>query len=244
MKRTFSVLAMSTCLLMGTVALAQELQVSPDLANQSFSVSTDLGDIQFSAIPAVKNQTKTDARQQLSDFVKNIQSATGQFAQETVGGNNPQPPSSGDFAFQRNGGKFSWHIRKPYEQHIVSDGRIVSQYDPDLMQVTERTIKGALGSSPAAILFGKGNLENNFTVQILPESEGMVWLRATPKVADEGMNYIDIAFANNLPAELRILDSFGQTTHIKLRNFKSNVSIANKTFQLNLPNNVERVRLD
>ena len=71
----------------------------------------------------------------------------------------------------------------------------------------------------------------------------MVWLRATPKVADQGMSYMDIAFANNLPAELRIRDSFGQTTTIKLRNFNANARISASEFSFTAPKGVDVVNM-
>lgn len=225
------------------VAQAQDLNVGGDLLAPGATFQSDLGGVKFSEIPEVVNSTKTDARQQLRDFVKQIKSASGQFAQQTIGGSKAKPVQSGTFAFERPG-KFSWVTTKPYEQSVISDGKTVYQYDPDLMQVTERSTKNAVGASPASILFGTGSLDNNFNVNVLPEKDGMVWLRATPKVADAGMSYIDIAFANNLPTELQILDSFGQTTSIKLRNFKQNAAISASTFRFNAPKGVDRVRLD
>lgn len=227
---------------MASQAYAQDFKVESDLLGHETTFQTDLGKVTFSEIPQVENKVNSDARQQLSDFVKNITSATGQFAQATTGG-KAKPAQSGTFAFERPG-KFSWKVTKPFEQSVISDGKFVYQYDPDLAQVTERSVKGAVGASPASILFGTGSLEQNFTVKTLPEKDGMVWLRATPKVADAGMSYIDIAFANNLPTELRILDSFGQTTTIKLRHFKSNVAVSAATFRFTAPAGVDRVRLD
>ncbi|MDY3330338.1 MAG: outer membrane lipoprotein chaperone LolA [Pelistega sp.] len=241
MKKITQILLMSVSAL-GAQAYAQDFKVNSDLLGSDATFQTDLGKVTFSEIPKVENKAKGDARQQLSDFVKNIKSATGQFAQATTGG-KAKPAQSGTFAFERPG-KFSWKVTKPFEQSVISDGKLVYQYDPDLAQVTERSVKDAVGASPASILFGTGSLEQNFNVKTLPAKDGMVWLRATPKVADAGMSYIDIAFANNLPAELRILDSFGQTTTIKLRNFKSNAAVPASTFRFTAPAGVDRVRLN
>ncbi|MDO5678810.1 MAG: outer membrane lipoprotein chaperone LolA [Pelistega sp.] len=241
-----SVLSTALSVVLSSMSLsahAQGFTVNSDLLAPGAGLQTDLGEVKFTEIPKVVNTTKTDARQQLRDFVKNIKSASGQFAQQTVGGSKAKPAQSGTFAFERPG-KFSWKTTKPYEQSVISDGKTVYQYDPDLMQVTERSTKNAVGASPASILFGTGSLDDNFNVKVLPEKDGMVWLRATPKVADAGMSHIDIAFANNLPAELQILDSFGQTTSIKLRNFKSNAAISASTFRFTAPKGVDRVRLD
>ena len=224
-----------------TAALAQ-FTVSPDAFKGGVGEAIDLSNMQFTKIPDVKNTTQSDAKQQLRDFVKNIKSATGQFAQQSGGGAQGKGVQSGTFSFERPG-KFVWHISKPYEQQVISDGQKVYQYDPDLAQVTIRNVQDSVGASPASILFGNNDLDDTFSVEVLPEQDGMVWLRATPKVADQGMSYMDIAFANNLPAELRIRDSFGQTTTIKLRNFNANARISASEFSFTAPKGVDVVNM-
>lgn len=231
-------LAITACVTLGSSAAWAQFSVSPDAFQEGAGQVLDLGEIQFTKIPDVQNTVKTDAKQQLSDFVKNIQSAKGQFAQQSGNGKS----QSGVFSFERPG-KFVWHITKPYEQQVVSDGQKVYQYDPDLAQVTVRNVQDSIGASPASILFGRSNLDDSFTVDVLPERDGMVWLRATPKVADQGMSYMDIAFANNLPAELRIQDSFGQMTIIKLRSFEANARIPASEFSFKAPAGVDIVNM-
>lgn len=217
---------------------AQSMTVSPGFQLPEAGLNTDLQNLQFEEIPAVKNTVKADASQQLKDFVRNVKSASGQFAQQTTGSG----AQTGSFGFERPG-KFYWNVATPYEQQVISDGKIVYQYDPDLMQVTQRPVDQAVGASPAAILFGSGSLDESFNVSVLPEQNGLVWLRATPKVPDAGLSHVDIAFANNLPAELVILDSFGQTTSIKMRNFKANAKIPASQFQFKAPAGVDTVRM-
>lgn len=219
---------------------AQDIKVDAGLLAPGATLETG-DDIQLSELTPIQNKIDKDARQQLTDFVKQIKSATGNFVQMTTGGKGAQQ-QSGTFAFSRPG-QFAWKVTQPFEQMVVSDGKVVYQYDVDLMQVTERPVQKSFGASPAAVLFGNGNLEQHFKVEVLPAREGMVWLRATPKVADAGMSHIDIAFANNLPAELRILDSFGKVTTIKLRQFVPNAKLPASTFKLNLPAGVDRVKL-
>ena len=227
---------------LGSTAAMAQFTVSPDAFQEGIGSVLEIGEIQFTKIPDVKNTATTDAKQQLSDFVKNIKSATGQFAQQSSGSTQGQNTQSGRFSFERPG-KFVWNVTKPYEQKVISDGQKVYQYDPDLAQVTIRGVQDSVGASPASILFGNSDLDDTFTVEVLPERDGMVWLRATPKVADQGMSYMDIAFANNLPAELRIRDSFGQTTTIKLRDFKANANIPASEFSFTAPPGVDVVNM-
>ncbi|WP_255176076.1 outer membrane lipoprotein chaperone LolA [Bordetella genomosp. 5] len=184
-----------------------------------------------------------DAQAQLRAFVDTVKTATGNFTQSTVGAQGrTQPAQSGTFAFQRPG-KFRWAVKQPYEQLIVSDGKQVYQYDPDLAQVTERKVDQAIGTSPAAILFGSGNLEQAFNVTPMPDRDGMQWLRAKPRNADAGFSQVDIGLKNNLPARVELLDSFGQTTRVELSGIQSNATISADTFAFTAPKGVDVVKM-
>lgn len=114
------------------------------------------------------------AREQLRTFVDQVQVASGDFSQYTVGPQGQTKPAQrGKFLFMRPG-RFKWDVLKPYEQQIVSNGKEIFQYDPDLNQVTVRKVDQAIGASPAAILFGSGSLEQSFEVMALPDRESLV----------------------------------------------------------------------
>jgi len=195
----------------------------------------------FSLAPMLAHAA--DAKSQLQQFVRQVQAATGDFTQSTVGAQGrTQPAQSGVFSFQRPG-KFKWAVKRPYEQLIVSDGKRVLQYDPDLAQVTQRDVDQAIGSSPAAILFGSGSLDQAFNVASLPDRDGLQWLRATPKTADAGFSRVDLGFRGNVPERVELLDSFGQTTRVTLSNMKANPALAPADFQFTPPAGVDVVKM-
>ena len=183
------------------------------------------------------------AQEQLRAFVATVTAATGSFSQYTVNDQGrTQPAQTGVFSFQRPG-KFKWAVQKPYEQLVVSDGRQVFQYDPDLAQVTERKVDAAIGTSPAAILFGSGSLEQSFDVSALPAKDGVEWLRAKPRTADAGFSRVDIGMKDNLPVRVELLDSFGQTTRVDLSAIQSNPSLPAREFQFTAPKGVDVVKM-
>lgn len=184
-----------------------------------------------------------DAQAQLKAFVAKVQSATGQFSQSTVGPQGrTQPAQLGTFAFQRPG-KFKWMIVRPYEQLIIADGRQVFQYDPDLAQVTVRNVDQAIGTSPAAILFGAGDLEASFKVSALPDADGLQWLRAVPRNADAGFSQVDIGMRGDEPARIELLDAFGQVTRVELSDIQANPKLPEGQFQFQPPAGVDVVRM-
>jgi outer membrane lipoprotein carrier protein len=184
------------------------------------------------------------AQEQLHAFVGSVTAATGAFTQSTTGGPQGQsrPAQTGTFTFQRPG-KFRWDVQKPYAQLIVADGKQVYQYDPDLAQVTVRKVDQAIGSSPAAILFGSGSLEQSFDVSALPARDGLEWLRAKPRSTDAGFSRVDIGFKNNLPARIELLDAFGQTTRVDLSDITPNPRINAQDFQFTPPKGVDVVQM-
>ena len=183
------------------------------------------------------------AQEQLRAFVNTVTAATGSFSQYTV---NPQgrtqPAQTGVFSFQRPG-KFKWAVQKPYEQLVISDGRQVFQFDPDLAQVTERKVDAAIGTSPAAILFGSGSLEQSFDVSALPSKDGIDWLRAKPRTADAGFSRVDIGMKDNLPVRVELLDSFGQTTRVDLSGIVPNPKMGEGEFRFVAPKGVDVVKM-
>ena len=185
-----------------------------------------------------------DARSQLDAFVTEVQSATGAFEQGAVDDQGKvMRPQQGKFSFQRPG-KFRWEVQKPYAQLIVSDGRSVYQYDPDLEQVIQRSARQAIGASPAALLFGSGALEDSFDLQVLPARDGLQWLRALPKGGDAGFVHVDIDFADGLPQRLELLDAFGQTSLIQLQDIHANPDIPAQRFEFEAPTGVDIVQME
>ena len=183
------------------------------------------------------------AREQLRTFVAQVQSASGDFSQYTVGPQGQTKPAQrGKFLFMRPG-RFKWDVIKPYAQQIVSNGREIYQFDPDLNQVTVRKVDQAIGASPAAILFGSGSLEQSFEVMALPDRESLVWLRAKPKQADAGFVHVDLGFKDGIPHRIILLDAFGQTTHVELTALMRNPGLSTSNFDFLPPQGADVVRM-
>ena len=190
--------------------------------------------------PAIAQQA--DAQQQLNQFVEQVRTATGRFSQFTVGPQGQtKPAQSGEFAFRRPG-QFKWQVTKPYEQLVLSDGKQVFQFDPDLNQVTVRQVDQAIGTSPAAILFGAGALDKAFDVSRLPERDGLLWLRAKPRGSEAGFLHVDIGMKDGLPQRILLLDAFGQTTRVELSGIVKNAALKADAFQFTPPAGVDVVR--
>jgi outer membrane lipoprotein carrier protein len=188
-------------------------------------------------LPFVASASALD---QFKSFVTTTKSAKGEFTQRLVrqdsmkGGVKMSNPSTGTFAFARPG-KFIWTYQKPYEQILQADGETLYIYDTDLNQVTTRKLGGALGSSPAAILFGSNDLEKNFTLKEANARDGMEWLEAVPKSKDTNFERIGIGLKDGLPRAMELRDSFGQVTLLWLDKFEKNPPMPASQFKFTIP---------
>jgi len=180
------------------------------------------------------------ALEQFKAFVSSTKSAKGEFTQRVVSTNGAPvtgakaKQSSGTFVFSRPG-QFIWSYQKPYEQVLQSDGVELFVYDKDLNQVTKKKLGNALGSSPAAILFGSNDLEKNFTLKEDGSKDGLEWLVATPKEKETTFDHIRIGLSNGAPEAMDLIDSFGQTSSLAFTKFERNPQIAADQFKFVVP---------
>jgi outer membrane lipoprotein carrier protein len=193
---------------------------------------------------ALSGIASAGALDQFKSFVSGTKAARGEFTQtqvrsKTAAGKAP-PASSGTFVFARPG-KFIWTYQKPYEQVLQADGETLYIYDKDLNQVTTHKLGSALGSSPAAILFGSNDLEKNFTLTEAGARDGLEWLTATPKAKDTTFEHIGIGLKDGVPQAMELKDAFGQTSLLKFTNFQRNPQLGAQQFKFEVPKGADVV---
>lgn len=149
--------------------------------------------------------------------------------------------ASGTFSFAKPG-KFRWAAEKPGGQLIVADGAKVWIYDEDLKQVTVKAQDKAFGSTPAALLAGRDELEKGFTLRDLGVQGALTWIEAQPKNKEAGFDSVRIALDKDVIAQMEFFDSFGNRTVIKLVNFQKNPKLAPADFTFTAPKGVDVVQ--
>lgn len=172
---------------------------------------------------------------QLRQFIATVRSAEGDFEQTVMArsGRRPQQ-SAGRFAFARPG-RFSWEYLKPYPQLLVGDGERMWVWDRDLNQVTVRQIGDALGATPAAILFGNGDLEQRFTLAEAGSSEGLSWVEARPRLAESGFESLRIGLGEGQIRRMEMRDAFGQVTLLTFTRLQPNPVLDPQRFRFTPP---------
>ena len=209
----------------------------------TMKLKTTLAGLLAASALALGGAANAGALDQFKAFVAGTKAARGEFTQTQLRskpGAKGQPPSTGSFVFARPG-KFIWTYQKPYEQVLQADGDTLYVYDKDLNQVTTRKLGNALGSSPAAILFGSNDLEKNFTLAEAGSRDGLEWLSATPKAKDTSFEQIGIGLKDGVPQAMELKDSFGQTSVLKFTNFQRNPALGAQQFRFEVPKGAEVV---
>ena len=118
---------------------------------------------------------------------------------------------------------------------LQADGDQLYIYDKDLNQVTVKKLGNALGSSPAAILFGSNDLEKNFTLSEAGARNGLEWLDAKPKAQDSTFTMISIGLRNGTPEAMELHDAFGQTSVLAFKKFEKNPALSANQFKFAMP---------
>ena len=205
----------------------------------------------FSVLAQTPN---ADALNSLSLFLKQTQSGRAQFTQVvTSPAKADQAPrrktSSGTFEFHRPQ-QFRFSYLKPFVQTMVSDGQSLWLYDADLNQVTVRKQSQALGQTPAAFIASTGDLkvlQAEFNLLAEPDTEGLQWVKATPKQSEGAVQTIRVGLkvqgqAIPVLSVLEIVDGLGQTSRLSFQNFEVNAKLAPETFQFKAPPGAQVIR--
>jgi outer membrane lipoprotein carrier protein len=177
--------------------------------------------------------------EQLKTFLKSTSSLTAEFKQITLDENgNPAQTSYGEFFLSRPG-KFRWSYKKPFVQEIVSSDDKIWFYDSDLEQVTIKKLDDSLGSTPALLLSGDIDLEENFSLQQQGIDQDLQWIKLSPKNEDSGFNYILIGLDDGILGGMELSDNFGQLTRIYFSDMKTNIQLDDALFKFIAPEGVD-----
>jgi outer membrane lipoprotein carrier protein len=175
------------------------------------------------------------AIERFKTFVRTTQSARADFEQNVVDrAGKPVQKANGTFVFQRPG-KFRWVYAKPADQVIVGDGERVWIHDRDLNQVTVRKLSKALGSTPAALLAGSGDIEAAFELAEAGMRDGLEWLEAKPKEREAGFERVRMGFSASGLQAMELVDHFGQTTRLRFTNLTRNPKLDADEFRFTPP---------
>ncbi len=201
----------------------------------------------FFFIPGFWQQTYSFEKklqdQDLLDFLENTRTASGSFSQKTFGTqslrNNIE--QRGTFSFTRSG-EFRLCIEYPQRQSIISNGKSIFQYDPELKQVLIINLE-QLKTSPIAVLFDLKDFRKSFNIQHLSNENGTNLLRMVPKSKIISFEHVDLCLKDKIPIYMEFLDFFEKKTRIDFPDVSLNVVFSPDEFNFLIPEGSDVFRM-
>jgi len=192
----------------------------------------------FAATAASEQQATTNLVRQLSgvksftaDFEQTTKATTsGKVAQKKgLSAQHMNQTFKGVMKVERPG-KFYWQTTTPAKQTIVTSGKTVWIYDPDLQQAVRQSLDEQVANTPALLLSGNTQ-EIQKAYRITQPDAAKTYYTLYPKQKDGAFQSLTISFgAKNAPTLMILQDSLGQTTTVRFNNVQVNASIPTSTF--------------
>lgn len=182
------------------------------------------------------------AVKRLTELLNQAQTITARFSQLSLDGSGTQlQETSGELALKRPG-LFRWHTDEPMEQLLVSDGKQVWLYDPDLEQVTIQSLDQRLTHTPALLLSGDvSQIRENFEITF-KEGGSVVDFILKPKSKDTLFDSLRLSFRNGVLNDMQLIDSIGQRTNILFMSVKMNEPLDDKQFSFEIPEGADVIQ--
>lgn len=171
----------------------------------------------------------------LQRFMSDVASFTATFEQTLLDANNVELESSKGSVQVRRPGQFRWTYEEPYVQILVADGLNVWSYDVDLEQVTVKPQYDVLANTPALLLSGSRDVDDEFEYLESYEERGVTWVRLLPKNTDNGFVQVALGFVGDTLEHMLFFDTLDQTTRIELTDVVLNAELADNVFAFALP---------
>lgn len=180
-------------------------------------------------------QAPEDSGRKLLDaFLNDVTSLSASFEQSVKDGNLLLESSRGEMKIRRPG-QFRWTYDEPYVQVLVADGLNVWSYDVDLAQVTVKPQADVLANTPALLLSGTRDFDDEFDYVDSFDEDGTVWVRLRPKNSDNGFAEVDLGFEAGILKRMTFRDTLAQTTAIVLSDARINEQLDDAHFGFDVP---------
>lgn len=143
--------------------------------------------------------------------------------------------SAGRFVLQKPG-RFFWLTKQPFEQQLISNGKTIWLYDPDLLQVTVRQVNDEMENSPALLLSNDAaSLSKNYQV----ERAGANTYTLTPKQPQALFDQLSLGFVDGQIQRVQLIDALGQSTLIAFSDAQANAPVDEAQFEFEVPDDVD-----
>jgi len=123
---------------------------------------------------------------------------------------------------------------------VVSDGKTLWLYDPDLEQVTVKPLDQVLANTPALLLgVDLPALKKEFQVSPLATSDGLEWFELLPRNEESVFRQVLIGFRGEMLERMELFDHLGQSTQLQFSGVEVNPNLDAARFHFTPPPGVD-----
>jgi len=178
----------------------------------------------------------------LERFVRQVHSASVQVGLRQLRRDGERPRlGKASLQFQRPD-RFRWDSQAPNDQLILADGESLWIYDRDLEQVSVRPLRSALEGLPTGILMGSERVLEAFNYEAMPDSQGLQWLKMTPKDRQGLTDHFVLGFSQAMPQVMEMTDIGARGMRYEFSNWQLG-KISAAQFRFIMPKGVDLIRL-
>lgn len=186
-----------------------------------------------------------DAAAELASMLESYESFQSSFIQIVVNDNGKRVQESRGSLKAKRPGLFYWETSEPHSQFVVSNGKKVEVYDPDLEQVTVHSLDEKVSTTPALLLSGEvDNLDETYKVSMRSPDEDTREFTLEPRSEDSLFISLRLTFSSGQLQEMRMEDSLSQLTVLSFEEIQLNEDVNDSAFTLDYPDDVDVIRDD
>lgn len=187
----------------------------------------------FAAVPP------EDLVSKLQQKYETISTIEADFVQEATSKAMKRSDTSDGKVYFKKPGKMRWEYKQPLQDLIISNGKTVWVYQPDLSQAIEKPFDAGAAGLATDFLSGIGDLKKNFKVKVADDNT----ITLVPRDAGENIKKITLALdSNGLVRKTTIDDAYGNETSITFKNMKTNTELKDSLFEFKPPKGVTIVK--
>ncbi len=179
------------------------------------------------------------AEEELEKFLIQTKTLSARFVQQMLDEQGQVTQQNLGRFYLKRPGKFRWVYETPYRQEVVGNGAKVWFYDPDLEQVTIKTVDAALGSAPALLLSGEIDLKQRFVVAKQGKQGQQSVVELKPKNEDDVFRSVKVELKDGRLFAIELVDNFGQLTRIRFEQVELDLPLEESLFQFQPPEGVD-----
>ncbi len=180
--------------------------------------------------------------QRLTQLLEKSQTIEANFSQLTLGADGTSLQETAGQMIVKRPGLFYWHTNAPQEQVVVSDGKMVTLWDPDLEQATVKKLDVRLNQTPALLLSGDvSKISQSFDIASKEQGEVMDFT-LKPKTKDTLFDSLRVSFRKGLINDMQLVDSVGQRTNILFNGVKANQAVPDSKFKFDIPKGADVIK--